>query len=202
LQPIKQDMFRELKQKHFWIRKQVTLLSDGVHYYSKDQDNETDIKIEFDQVASRDKCFLKTERYIRVLHVSWFVTAVGILRSAVLYPSNFDFFIGVLVSLGLGILGFLLYRQVKTQYFCILLTDNSAMFLLQRDPSVKEVASFTDGLYEQRKAFFRKIYFFIDYDGERKQELGRMKWLFEENIITENEYLVVVDEINENLSNR
>jgi hypothetical protein len=73
---------------------------------------------------------------------------------------------------------------------------------LQRDPSIKEVASFTDAIYDQRKVFFRKQYFFIDYDGERKQELGRMKWLFSESIISENEYLVVVDEINENLTDR
>jgi hypothetical protein len=193
-------MFLELKQRQWWIRKHLTLLPDGLHYYSKDHENETDLKIEFSQVSSRDKSFVKTERYPKILNVAYFVAAIGILRSAVMYPSNAEFLTGVGISLALGLVGVLIYRLVKTDYFCILLDDNTALFLLRRNPSAKEVANFTDALFTARKAHYRKEYFFIDYEGERKQELERMKWLFSEKIITENEYLVVVDEINENLA--
>jgi hypothetical protein len=71
--------------------------------------------------------------------------------------------------------------------------------MIRNSPSEQVVSSFVDKIYEARALDYRDRFFYIDYEAKRESELGKMKWLREEDLITENEYLVVVDEINESL---
>lgn len=192
-------MFIELKQRQWWIRKHITLLDDGIHYVSRDHDSQADLKIDYSSVSAREKGFEKTEYYNRIQQVSWFLAAIGIIRSAIMNPETSQFLLGVGMSLLLGVLGWGVYRLVRTDYLCVMLDDNTALYLLKNKPNEKAVREFIDQLFAKRKAFYREKYFYIDYEGERKSELSRMEWLRAEDIISENEYLVVVDEINENL---
>jgi hypothetical protein len=106
---------------------------------------------------------------------------------------------GVGVGILIALFSFLLYRLIRSRYFCVAIDGGPAMFLLLNEPGEKTVEEFVDSLFEARKACYRKEYFFIDYRGKRREELNRMQWLRSEGVISENEYLVVVDEINENL---
>lgn len=193
------EMVKKLTQHKGWIRKECHLIPDGLHFHSRILHEEADVQIPFTRIMARSKILNRTERYPLILQISAFLVAVGILRSALIYPSNLDFLLGVGASLLLGLVGFLVFRLVKTEYIGLPLDDEEAVFFLRNHPSEIEVQQFFDAIYQARRDFIRKEFFFIDYEGERRAELSRMKWLRTENIISENEYLVVVDEINENL---
>lgn len=193
------EMVKDLTQHKGWIRKECHLIPDGLHFHSRILHEEADVQIPYTRIMSRSKILNRTERYPLILQITAFLVAVGVLRSALIYPSNFDFLLGVCASLLLGLVGFLVFRLVKTEYIGLPLDDEEAIFFLRNHPSEMEVQQFFDAIYQARREFIRKEFFFIDYEGERRSELSRMKWLRTENIISENEYLVVVDEINENL---
>lgn len=190
---------KELTQRKGWIRKECHIIPDGLHFHSRILHEEADVQIPFTRILSRGKLLHRTEHYPLILQITAFLVAVGVLRSAIIYPSNLDFALGTGTILLLGLLGFLVFRLVKTEYIGLPLDEEEAIFFLKNHPSDVEVEQFFDAIYQARKNFIRKEFFFIDYEGERRTELSRMKWLRTENIISENEYLVVVDEINENL---
>jgi hypothetical protein len=79
------------------------------------------------------------------------------------------------------------------------LSEGKSFMILYDNPSEFAVTVFIDEIYESSKQHYRNNYFFINYDNPAKTELDKMKWLFAENMISENECNVVVDEIMEAL---
>ena len=75
------------------------------------------------------------------------------------------------------------------------------LWVLYNKPTNTDAEEFIDELFERRKQYYRDQYFHIDYENNKKNEIDKMKWLKSENIITESEYNVVLDEIEENIEN-
>lgn len=73
------------------------------------------------------------------------------------------------------------------------------MFILYNKPNKASCDNFINKIFEERKVYYRANYFFINYENDKDTELNKMQWLLKEEVITENEYNVVHDEIIKNL---
>ena len=94
-------------------------------------------------------------------------------------------------------LGYFFVTRVK--YYLIDLEDNKCFFVLVNKPNSITVNNFIDEIFERRRKYFRVNFFQIDFDNTRTSEIEKMKWLKSEEIITQSEFEVVVEEINETL---
>ena len=72
---------------------------------------------------------------------------------------------------------------------------------VETKPTKIEAAKFIDEIFTKRRAYYRDQYFHVDYDNQKKSEIDKMKWLRSENIITDKEFFVVLEEIEANLEN-
>ena len=75
--------------------------------------------------------------------------------------------------------------------------DDSSMgfFFMQSKPNEATVNSFFSDLFENQREYYRKKYFLIDKDENLEDELKKMKWLRNKNIITQSEYELMHEEI-------
>jgi hypothetical protein len=89
--------------------------------------------------------------------------------------------------------------QIK--YYAVGLEDNKNFMVLYDKPTKIEAEEFIDQIFLSRKQYYREQYFHIDYDNDKKAEIDRMKWLRSEDIISEKEFIVVIEEIEENIEN-
>ena len=73
--------------------------------------------------------------------------------------------------------------------------------VLYDKPTKIEAEQFIDQIFEKRKEYYREQYFHIAYENDKKTEIDRMKWLKSEDIISDSELNVVIEEIEENIDN-
>ncbi len=189
------------KQGKLFIKKGYTFKEDGLDFYSKDYDGEFTKFIHFNEIEPRNKCRIYTEKYPKILQGGLLLAVAALLRG--LLTNDIDLKKSLIIT-GIvaffGLVTILAYFIFRIKYFLIELEDETQIFVLLDSPSKQKMEEFIDELFKRRRTYYREQYFYINYESERQKELDKMKWLRNEDIISENEFLVVVDEINESLS--
>lgn len=189
----------EFKQRQLFVRKKFTFKDDGVEMYTREfGGDETTMLIQYKDMEPRNHTRIYTEKYPKILQSGFILLVISLVNGLLSSGANVQR-VAIISSLSavFGILTVLAYYVLKVKYLLVELENETQMFIILNKPSKAKMNEFVDELYERRKNNYRENYFYINYDNEKEKELGKMNWLLGEGIISQGEYDVVVDEINE-----
>jgi len=187
-------------QKTFSLKKKFTFKENGVDIDFKDSDGNFSLFINYDRILPRENTRVFTKHKKRILQIGLLLAGLTFLRGIISVNSDKHMtFAPIATSLIVAAIFYGYYYLTKVKYYAIGLEDNKRFQVIYNKPSHQAVLDFLDDLFERRKIYYRNEYFIINYENERKKEIDKMKWLLSEKVITENEFNVVLDEINENL---
>ena len=190
-----------LYQKTFLLKKTFTFLENGLDITTKNSKGESTIFINFDRTSKRGRLRVTITKKPYVVRFGLIFLLLTLSR---LFAKNSENSTEVVITVLLiaaliGLATFILYRLTTLKYYAIDLEDGKIFFVIYNAPDKQTVNEFIDEIYERRNKYYKDKYFKIDYDNARNDELNKMNWLKSEGIISENEFNVVLDEINENL---
>jgi hypothetical protein len=189
-------------QKTLFLKKKFTFEESGVEIEFKDSEGEFSLFIDFDKILPRKNIRIFSKQKKRVLRIGLILAALTFVRGLTAVNTNRNMTFAVIaMALIIAAITYGYYYFTQLKYYAIALDDNKRFQVLYNKPSHEAVVNFIDELYERRKVNYRNKYFFIEYENDRKKEIDKMNWLLSENIITENEFNVVIDEINEHVGN-
>lgn len=106
---------------------------------------------------------------------------------------------GIVSSAVIASLAWLVFFLSSKTLLIIKTVSGREIEFFSQGKSKEALALFLEDLYATRNVFFRTNFFFIDYESSRESELEKMQWLLEEGVITESEFEVVKEEIENTL---
>lgn len=188
---------KELQQRKLFITKHFILRRGGIECHNKNLEKDTYEFLSFSDFEDRKKSRKYTVKYPIIFFLGVFLLLLGLVRISLLLDENFlkSILAGGLTML-LGLIVIAIYRFVQIKYLLIQLEDDKQLYMLLNNPNPEAFEYFIESMYEARKRNYRETYFYINEENDKRTELSRMKWLLNENIITEEEYEVIIDEIN------
>ena len=189
----------QLIQKKLFFKKTFTFKKTGIEIVTKDSDGESSIFVHFDKIEPRENIRVHTKQKSVVLRVGLLLSVITLIRGFLTANTDTRTTITiVIISLVMAALTYAIFYFTKKKYYLIDL-EEKAFFILYDKPNNEIVNAFIDEIFSRRREYYRDTYFEINYENERAKEINKMKWLRAEDIITENEFNVVIDEINENI---
>lgn len=188
---------KELRQRKLFIEKHFIIRRGGVECHKKNLETDNYEFITFSDFEERKKLRKNTVKYPILFFIGLFIVLLGLVRASLLLDENYEksMLAGGLTVL-VGIIMIFIYRAVQIKYVLIPLEDDKRLYMLSDNPNPEDFENFVDAMYEARKRNYRETYFYINEENDKRTELSRMKWLLNENIITEEEYEDMIDEIN------
>ncbi len=184
-------------QKTLLLKKKFTFKTNGVDIEFKDSDGEFSLFINFDRILTREEMRVFSTKKKRILRIGLILAGVTFLRGIIAINTDLKMTFAVIATaLVIAAITYCYYYFTGIKYYAVALEDNKRFQILYDTPSQQAVLNFIDELFERRRIFYRNEYFIIDYENDKKKEIDKMKWLLSEQVITENEFNVVVDEIN------
>lgn len=189
----------EFFQRKLFLKKKFSFKENGIDIAFTDKDGDFSLFIKFDRISSRDNVRIHTKRKSLVLRFGLLAAFLTLARGFLTAKTDIKTTIAIVfVSLFIAGATYTYYYLTQLKYFAVGLEDNKSFMVIYGKPSVEKAEEFIDEIFERRKEYYRNQYFYIDYENEKKSEIEKMKWLRSEDIISENEFNVVLDEINEN----
>ena len=171
---------------------------DGVFYYSKDLKDSTEVYFSFNDIAEKKKVRYQTSS---LMNSFWYIPLVVIVVFCFsLYRAGG----GTIISNTVGVLTFMFsiasYWLFKVKNVCIPIEQGAALsylFFFENLPSKNAGDEIVETIYKARAINYRDRYFRIYESNDKDTEIGRMEWLFREQIISKAEYNMMVDLIKE-----
>jgi len=190
----------EFFQKTLFLKKRFIFKENGVDIEFSDRDGDFSMFIGFDRIASRNNVRINTKRKRLVLRYGLLAAALILARGLLTINTDFKTTI-VVIALAVFIAGgaYAYYYFTQLKYYSVGLEDKKIFMVIYNKPSIAEAKEFLDELFERRKQYYRDEYFYINYENTKKSEADKMKWLRSEDVISDNEFNVVIDEINANV---
>jgi hypothetical protein len=189
-------------QKTFFLKKRFTFKNNGVDIDFTDKDGDFSMFIKYERITSRENVRINTKRKRLALKYGLLAALLTLARGFLTAETNVKTTVIItLVALFIAGCTYTYYYLTQVKYYAVGLEDNKTFMVLYNKPTNTDAEEFIDELFERRKQYYRDQYFHIDYENNKKNEIDKMKWLKSENIITESEYNVVLDEIEENIEN-
>lgn len=185
-----------LTQRKLWIRKVHILKPDGLQTHTQDLEIDSTIFIPFSDIDSRKKTRIYSRKKVEIFYAGALLVLFGLVIFATELYKGFEhaFRAGLpVVILGLLVFGFYILNQIK--YFLVPMDNGQMIYFLYNNPSAERLKAFINALYEARKLKYREIYFKIDLENDKQKELSRMSWLLSEQIISQDEYEEIVEQI-------
>jgi hypothetical protein len=175
----------ELHQKTLFEKRSFYLLSNKLKLYLKNEEGEHENYISYEN--------LKGEAKISCRHNSrfLFVTIIMVTFSTCILLQSFitnQGFIYTILPLSAALLSAVLYRYRQQNYIILETCDRRKVVFLRDKPNRKALEQFLAQLWLQRRQYLREKYFYINYDRDWKQQTDRLRWLLEQNVISNAEY--------------
>ncbi|MTK53061.1 hypothetical protein [Paludibacter sp.] len=188
-------------QRTFLIKRKFIFKEDGLQIELKDNDGDFSYFVHFDDILSREKVQITTIKKKIVLQIGFAFAGLMLLKAIIGYNSDPKSALAAIgTSFIIAMLAYVYYQLTLIKYYSVSLDNDTVFLVFFNKPSKTQALHFVDEVFERRRSYLRENYFYIDYENQRKKELNKMEWLYSENIITQNEYEVVVDEINERIN--
>ncbi len=183
-----------LNQRTLFERREFILGKGGIHLRSKDNDGEYENRISYEDIT-RSR-FRYVQRNGRILTTAFAFLSFGIIA----YINNF-FATEYVVQYALvwplaSLVLFLWYFVLKKEYIRIMVEGGSAIYMLKNKPNRQKVEQFINELYKRKKQYLREKYLEINKDGDLLKEKQKFEWLLEEEAIDEDEFKILLSELN------
>ena len=184
----------ELKQKIVIEERNFKLTDEGLEMFCDDIEGKNNSVYAFDEFSNETRDY--TEKFPKLIYFGVLLLLAGYIRTAILIDKSFatSLLSGQLLA-GLGAVLILIYYFYQVDYKLLCLDNEKQVFIIADKPSKEEVLEFIKTFYEMRKTDYRNRYFKINFENEKEKEIDRMKWLRKEEIITDNEFEFMLEEI-------
>ena len=184
----------ELKQKIVIEERNFKLTDEGLEMFCDDIEGKNNSVYAFDEFSNETRDY--TEKFPKLIYFGVLLLLAGYIRTAILIDKSFatSLLSGQLLA-GLGAVLILIYYFYQVDYKLLCLDNEKQVFIIADKPSKEEVLEFIKTFYEMRKTNYRNRYFKINFENEKEKEIDRMKWLRKEEIITDNEFEFMLEEI-------
>lgn len=187
---------RIFQQRYFFHKKTFSFQADGLLMETAEPGGGYSRFIHYNDIGSLHKKRMYTSKKPKLL---WFgaVMASVTLAHGILIQAEWQ-----QIALAIGCLllvACLSYYFNAVTYVLLDAGDNDAIYILHNRPNKQTVQQFIDEVYASRKKYYRDNYFCIHFENTRAAEASRIHWLRQENIISQSEYEVVMEEIEDKL---
>lgn len=184
----------ELKQKIVIEERNFKLTDEGLEMFCDDIEGKNNSVYAFDEFSNETRDY--TEKFPKLIYFGVLLLLAGYIRTAILIDKSFatSLLSGQLLA-GLGVVLILIYYFYQVDYKLLCLDIEKQVFIIADKPSKEEVLEFIKTFYEMRKTDYRNRYFKINFENDKEKEIDRMKWLRKEEIITNNEFEFMLEEI-------
>lgn len=180
----------ELEQKSRFKTEAYKITETGLETYLKDYEGVFTRFYHFDDFSRRtNRTFTETEpKFLKI--------GIGIITLGIIIFKCSKFFENIenvlmlsgLISAIVGLCLVAYFFLNRKQNFLLEMDNDEQVFILMDKPNKVEVEEFIETFYKKRKEYYRERYFYIDFKGKREQEISRIKWLKDEDIISKIEY--------------
>lgn len=175
----------ELQQNKLWEKRSFLLLPDKLKLCYKNFKVEREQYISYETLANEAYISSHQNSRLRSLAIATISFATCIFLQSLLLQKGFYY---ALFPLVVGILLAVLYRYRQQNYIIIEMSDRQKIFFLRDKPNRQALERFLTQLWLYRKQYLREKYFYIDRDRDLARQTIRLKWLLEQNIISQTEF--------------
>jgi hypothetical protein len=194
------NIMEQFFQKALFLKKKFTFKNNGINIDFTDKDGDFSMFINFDRITSRENMRVNTRRKRLILKYGLLAAFLTLARGFLTAQTDTRTTVIItLVALFIAGTVYAYYYFTQIKYYAVGLEDNKTFMVLYDKPTKMEAEEFINEIFERRRLYYREQYFHIEYDNNKKSEIDRMKWLRSEEIISEKEFNVVLEEIEENL---
>lgn len=175
----------ELHQNTLWEKRSFCLLPDELKLSFKNIHVEREQSISYESLAN--EAYLSSRQNSRLLLIAFATIAFAgcvFIQSLLLqqrfYHALFPFIAGILLAI--------LARYRQQNYIIIETSDRQKIVFWRDKPNRQALEKFLTQLWLYRKRYLRKKYFYIDYNRNLARQTIRLKWLLEQNVISQTEF--------------
>jgi uncharacterized membrane protein YhdT len=168
---------------------------DSVLFTYKTRNSDQTIEVPYGAITNRKSKFMEENEWLRNVGLLWL--AIGFIFEIIPMLSNGAFHIPMWFTIGLAC--FLYAYTTKTNFTSI--DSGNYNLIVMQDGSHDSIV---EKIYEKKKDYLRKNLFSIDTSSTFDQELGKLQFLLDEEVISLEEYNVKKSEADKafEISNR
>ena len=175
----------ELHQKTLLEKRSFFLLSNKLKLHLKDAKGEQENYINYESLKGEARIICRKNSKLLFMAMAMLTFAMCVfLQSLILERGQ----ICVFLPLTFACLSAILYRYRQQHYVILETCDRRQIVFLRDKPNRQALEIFLARLWLYRRQYLRDKYFYINYDGDFKQQTERLKWLLEEKAIAKSEY--------------
>ncbi|MCX6351711.1 MAG: hypothetical protein NTX03_07605 [Bacteroidetes bacterium] len=191
-------MLTAFYQKTLLEERKITISDNGLYIWHKEPGYRSSYFVKFELIRRQTSTYF--EGKTNFLWYAFICIFLGVLQ-AVLLINQIGAYVGVGIGLALltGVALHGMYYFTSQEYLVVPLSDGTNFTLISNRPSSTQVQQFLSDMIKARNEYIRKNYFIIDYGSSRRDEQTKMRWLLDEGIITNSEFEVVIEEIENEL---
>jgi hypothetical protein len=175
----------ELHQKTLLEKRSFYLLSNQLKLYLKDVEGEHESYISYESLKGEAK--ISCRRSAKLLFVTIVMATFSIcilLQSLITNQKSIYSIISLIIAFLLAVL----YQYRQQNYIILETRDRRKIIFLRDKPNRQALEQFLAQLWLDRKRYLREKYFYINYNHNLKQQTERLRWLLEQNVISDAEY--------------
>ncbi len=175
----------ELHQNALLQKRSFFLLPNELKLYLKDMDGEYENYISYEKLTSKVKIRCRQDGKLFFITMAAIGFSICILLQSLILDQGFSRIIfPSLIAFILGIL----YQLKKESYIIVETVDSKKIIFLRNKPNRRSLEKFLNQLWLKRKQYLREKYFYIDRSKDMQPQMERLRWLFEQKAISQNEY--------------
>lgn len=175
----------ELHQKILLEKRSFYLLSNKLKLYLKNRQGEYENYISYENLTGEAKICCQQNSKLLFLAIALLSFSACILLQSLIINQGFIYSIAPLI---IAFLAIILYQYRQQNYIILETSDRQKVVFLRDKPNRQALDQFLAQLWVYRKKYLREKYFFINYNHDLKQQTERLRWLLEQNVISNAEY--------------
>lgn len=175
----------ELHQKTLLEKRSFYLLSNKLKLYLKNREGEYENYLSYESLTGEAKICCQQNSKLLFVAIALLTFSACILLQSLIINQGFIYSI---IPLIIAFLSGIIYQYRQQNYIILETSDRRKVVFLRDEPNRQALDQFLAQLWIYRKRYLREKYFYINYNHDLKQQTQRLKWLLEQNVISNAEY--------------
>lgn len=175
----------ELHQKTLLEKRSFYLLPNKLKLYLKNREGEYENYLSYESLTGEAKICCQQNSKLLFVAIALLTFSACILLQSLIINQGFIYSI---IPLIIAFLSGIIYQYRQQNYIILETSDRRKVVFLRDEPNRQALDQFLAQLWIYRKRYLREKYFYINYNHDLKQQTQRLKWLLEQNVISNAEY--------------
>ena len=174
-----------LVQRYLGDRREFHLEEERIRCKQKDSSGEIEFFVNYLDLTTQTRRFVRRDGSIYTFAVSFGLFALVGFVADLLGYSLLMRWAPLWAIAAIIFFGFYFWR--RRDYLLLDLTNGKSLFFLKDNPSAEALGRFLREMTEARKRYFRRKYFKIINPADPREEMARLEWLLNNDMISEQE---------------